>query len=367
MAKYDITYSCGHSATIQLFGNLNDRKSKIEWLEANALCPECCKRQHIGKLKDVSDLIGTEKQVAWAAILRNDFFAEMEKLMSEISSKNGINQELEERFIKFKEYFEAQVTAKYWIENRDVPILKRLKNAEKAINKNKLETNEIAVAAKDEATVYPEDESTKDVAEIKDLRVRIELKSPNNGIIRSVIKKLGWKWDGEEQCWYYKITVTTGTSGERIAEAGNALLRAGVPIRIFDEETREKAILGEYEPRYTEWITLDPSSNCLKAIWDKSKDLYPKIKGLPKARYKNGAFYIDPKYYEEIRDFATLYNFKISPKANEALLNEEEADRARIRISPKTKNSKEQISGDEKLNEILKSSCDILDDLKDDT
>lgn len=41
--KYDITYSCGHKGTIELFGKYKDRDRKIEWLEYKGLCPECYK------------------------------------------------------------------------------------------------------------------------------------------------------------------------------------------------------------------------------------------------------------------------------------------------------------------------------------
>ena len=43
MAKYDITYSCGHSGTVQLFGPHRDRDRKIEWYQDQADCPECYK------------------------------------------------------------------------------------------------------------------------------------------------------------------------------------------------------------------------------------------------------------------------------------------------------------------------------------
>lgn len=44
MAKYDIDYACGHgSYTEQLYGKGSDRESRIAWLKANKVCPECYK------------------------------------------------------------------------------------------------------------------------------------------------------------------------------------------------------------------------------------------------------------------------------------------------------------------------------------
>lgn len=45
MAKYDVTYSCGHEGTVELFGKEKDRQRKIEWYESTGLCPECYKKE----------------------------------------------------------------------------------------------------------------------------------------------------------------------------------------------------------------------------------------------------------------------------------------------------------------------------------
>ena len=38
--KYDITYSCGHTGTVELYGKTSERESKIRWYETTAVCPE---------------------------------------------------------------------------------------------------------------------------------------------------------------------------------------------------------------------------------------------------------------------------------------------------------------------------------------
>jgi hypothetical protein len=78
MAKYDVTYSCGHSDTIQLYGPNKERTRKIEWLERDGLCPECYKakmeQQAVKKSNEMGlpELVGSEKQVAWAKKIRLD-------------------------------------------------------------------------------------------------------------------------------------------------------------------------------------------------------------------------------------------------------------------------------------------------------
>lgn len=51
MAKYDITYSCGHKGEITLFGKTSERERKIAWYESTGLCPDCKKIETI-KLTD---------------------------------------------------------------------------------------------------------------------------------------------------------------------------------------------------------------------------------------------------------------------------------------------------------------------------
>ena len=69
--KYDITYSCGHTGTVELYGKTSERESKIRWYETTAVCPECYKKQQEETAKtitkyDLPELGGSEKQVAWA-------------------------------------------------------------------------------------------------------------------------------------------------------------------------------------------------------------------------------------------------------------------------------------------------------------
>ena len=70
--KYDITYSCGHAGTVELYGKTSERESKIRWYETTAVCPECYKKQQQEAAAetttkyDLPELEGSEKQVAWA-------------------------------------------------------------------------------------------------------------------------------------------------------------------------------------------------------------------------------------------------------------------------------------------------------------
>lgn len=45
MAKYDVTYSCGHSGIVELVGKGSERERKIKFFEECGLCPECYKKK----------------------------------------------------------------------------------------------------------------------------------------------------------------------------------------------------------------------------------------------------------------------------------------------------------------------------------
>lgn len=50
MAKYTINFACGHgSIEKQLYGKGSDRTRKIEWMEANMVCPDCYKDKKIAE------------------------------------------------------------------------------------------------------------------------------------------------------------------------------------------------------------------------------------------------------------------------------------------------------------------------------
>lgn len=81
--KYNVTYSCGHTATVELFGKNADRENKLKWMSEKGLCPECYKaflrQDDKEKAEEVLSeskltlptLTGTEKQIAYAEELRN--------------------------------------------------------------------------------------------------------------------------------------------------------------------------------------------------------------------------------------------------------------------------------------------------------
>ncbi len=115
MAKYTITYKCGHTAEVQLYGKESERKRKIKWYYT-INCPECEAREaaKVADEKGYPELTGTPKQVAWANQIRNKAVALYEELCATAPEQNkSLLLSLKDRWVA------NEVTASYWIDNRE--------------------------------------------------------------------------------------------------------------------------------------------------------------------------------------------------------------------------------------------------------
>lgn len=80
--KYNITYACGHEGVVNLGGPEKDRERTIHYLEHSGECPTC-KAERLqneraaaseeAEKQDLPDLLGSDKQVVWAAQIRRHF------------------------------------------------------------------------------------------------------------------------------------------------------------------------------------------------------------------------------------------------------------------------------------------------------
>jgi len=158
MAKDVIKGTCGHTFIKYLSGNSSKRASYVRWAEDNLLCPECFQakvdqdRQDKtlaakteAKEKGLPDLEGTEKQVAWALVIRETKIKRIEELVGLIA-KGNFYQNTERCSIPellvtckecYKNYTEIKTTAKWFIDYRaQLDIENIFKMTEKRISEN---------------------------------------------------------------------------------------------------------------------------------------------------------------------------------------------------------------------------------------
>ncbi len=167
--------------------------------------------------------------------------------------------------------------------------------------------------------VYPANHVTETIAHI----------TQNDGIIvirfaeyrndfREAMRFCGFSWNTQKRRWERLITKHNGPIEDRMAEVGNNLLNAGIPIAIENEGIREAAINAAFQPEQTRWVFVDPEDQCFVIRWNKRREnFYDAARRIPGSRYsKRKRTVIVPKeMFTEVVDFADMYGFVLSEEA----------------------------------------------------
>lgn len=315
-------------------------------------------------LDKIAPLSGSPKQIEWANRIRSKITKNLIMYYAFNSKKGMYFIEMDEDVIKKAERFIlSKNKASFWIEHREKDYFQFQRLIESTLYFEEPKEKSVIDEAKFESTIYPNDQKTKVIAEIAfdEEKNIIRVKSEKDSIIINVVKKLYYDWSGK--VWYRETVPYKRDVADRMAEVGNKLLLAGVPIIIWDEDIRKKAINGDYEKECFRWIIKD--KDMISIVWEfRSDELYRKAKRLPHAKWENGGMDVPARYYAEIRDFAKINEFKITPAAEELLSQAEDDEKAHIKTTIKKADVKKEENTE--LQDILKSSRDVLDDLKDD-
>lgn len=340
MAWYEVTRACGHSEECYLSGPRSGHRWRLARVEPYKLCEECYRaemeKRHQEENREAAEaarkmnlprLSGTEKQVAWAETIRLE-------LLDCIHSRLGERFYAPEVYAIVEYIKETKTAASWWIDHRFVDAFmgRWLQKLEEEMIRTRREASPEALEARIEATVRPENPVTDTVAEIRPLNNFVEIEFPERREdFRQIVReKLNMKWDGEKKCWYRKLSFGTGAAEERVAEAGHRLLAAGFPIRIYDAYIRQRAIAGDYEPECTRWITARTAGDYkgwFAVSWGRGEDFYAVARKLPGSRYDRPDVVVPAEQFEQILDFAQMYDFRLSPGAQqlvEAASNEKE-------------------------------------------
>jgi len=341
MAWYDVTYSCGHEGEIQLYGKARDREWKLS-NEESKLCPDCWKKQReeerqkenakaaeANQEAGLSKLEGSEKQIPWAESIRKQIIEGVEKQIFGRMDEDRIeeNPEVYQDFVKAFNSLKSHSSASWWIDHRDYnsyfSLQRLLKEELEAVKKAEAEPPKAVIEeARAEATVYPEKRVSDNVAEISIKGDMLTVFFPERrDSFREVVKDLGFFWDNG---WKRKIVTKNGRIEDRAAQTGNKLLAAGFPVRIYDEDIRQRAISGEYEPECKRWVQLrevdGDYKGWLAVNWkERSDNLYKAARKIAGARWSKGSMMVPPENYTEVLDFAEMYGFGVSEKAQEVI------------------------------------------------
>lgn len=141
MAKYSVTYSCGHTETRQLYGKETQRQSYIAWAGSAGRCAACAAQDKESGIEaaeaehDLPSLTGSEKQIAWARSIRSNLITDLMAFLAPMQAKaEQIDQmaDFERRVALVLQTVCAQTTARYWIDNKDMSVRVLIATAQKA-------------------------------------------------------------------------------------------------------------------------------------------------------------------------------------------------------------------------------------------
>lgn len=330
MAKYEVECpTCEGTYTVQLTGPNRDREWKLENFDWT--CDECKEkaRQEANQQAATANmqaglppLTGSEKQIAWAETIRKQKIATLDEALARRDLSDRIDAD---RFNAAVAGLKNKTAAMWWIDHRDTHV-DYLMRQEYAVTEKPLppEEKKIAEEAKTEAmveaTVRPEKPITETVAEIRVGEKFVEVSFPEKREdFRQLVRfKLGYGWSKEKLVWRRDLKVTNGTPHDRAAELGNRLLAAGFPIRIFDDTLRVHAVYGTYEPESKRWIakrTMGKYDGWFVISWPKDDDFYQAAKRLRGSRYDKPLIVVPAEQFQEVLDFAEMYQFSISDGA----------------------------------------------------
>lgn len=370
MAKYDVTYACGHSGTVQLFGATRDREYRLRCMRGD-LCPACFeenRRQKAEELKTkaaeagLPELSGTERQRVWAEQLRAEFIR-ITKEKREIVREEAVpDYDLTVAYL-----LQKRTRASDWIDARDEGVVytiqANLEAARMAASPAPVQSIPDMQDVKAEATVQPEDVSHVGTVEIGVTDETVRLKYIKDDTFREVVKKHGFTWNSDRKTWERKTSWKTGSADDRAAEIGNILLREGFAVTIYSDDLRRRAIEADFEPERKCWISSLTKTGDFCVIWPRDgEDFYSQAKRLHGAQWSrdSGGVVVPPESWQEILDFAEINGFGISPGAQRLI----EKQRA-IKITTVCAATPEAPEREDLLKDILASSDEVIDDLTD--
>lgn len=320
------------------------------------VCYECKKadekekkRQAMEEMEkdlELSELEGSEKQVRWARELRYKFLRDLKTYRNEMVSLEDVN---------------SIVQAKFWIDHRNEQTHEIAKSIFDECRKAEYLNSDTVKEAMQEMTMRPSIQEHEGTVEIKIVKNTVEAFFKKDEDFRKIVKSYGFVWDKDKTAWIKKCNEYTGTVYDRAAELINKLINKGFAVMCSNEDIKDKAIKADFIPETYKWIKYKKTSFVI--TWDRYKDdFYSKAKTLPGAKWNSSVrgMVIPNRNFREVLDFAEINHFSISKAAQQVIEVLEQCDERVIAEAPK------ELEMSDKLKEILTSSREVLEELKDD-
>ena len=277
------TFSCGHDGSVEVYGSSKQREHDAAY-RFSKVCPECAARErdarnarNAEKARQLGfpDLIGTEKQVGWANTIRMEAIDKLENQLAynaqciDKCKESGeytpereasINSVME-KTRRVYHFIGAQKSARWFIENKES--MSSAKWMWTCFNKDivKFEEYEMTKAPepepmKEEEILRPDEITHSGVVDIyvDTSRGHVTADYAKDDDFRAILKKLDFAWRPGDRVWRRDTGEMTGDPRDRAAELAIRLIANGFAVAVHDEQAREMAKRGEYEPEHNRWI-----------------------------------------------------------------------------------------------------------------
>lgn len=402
MAKEYITFSCGHDGCVTVFGRSRDRERKLDYFREQGICPACWEKkrqeerakaaaeaeEHAEK-EGLPALEGSEKQIAWAMTIRDDFYKFANDHLPQLMEEMKVTPEVSRAIDIWVEGTLSVTSAKEWIDDRDytssryldargvseiffrlgdyccdaygagcdkeeeacahilpslsknetLQLMKQLLHGKrpKAI---KIETDrEKEEKAENDVlcTLAPEtarnNVPAKIMIEEDNGASRLSVKTPERN--ESVINTLRLlRLEFSDGVWVRKYAPGFDRLDDRVCEIAASLFKAGYIVILPRQELIQRVIDGDYKPYNPRRI--GASDGKFHISWSRSGDYYDNAKRIPGAKWISsaGAIAVAKENYEYILDFAERYGFEILQPALD-LVEEAKKNRLGVTVSEK--------------------------------
>jgi len=390
---------CG--ASINVYGrNRTDADRKAAWHEqVGTLCPNCQEKKNASEnakyaaanaAAGLPPLSGSEKQVAWAETLRAKVFRQIEQALpiakaedpeavikamvpsidtfqlAENARKLGHILETpfgDKGLEAFLTVLRSKTRAVWWIENPlgDLFYLARLLQDEiKGVLLGEPEPSPEQIEAEEEALLRPAGEPVSSIIiDVRQEEGLVAIRFPSMEKANGIVRDMGFKWFRGR--WFRQMNEMTGDTLDRMAEVAQRLVAGGYLVRVNDDQARERAVSGRFEPEHRRWVSMDREGR-LVLSWARDDDLYDVARRILGARYKDKHIRVPVGSIEEVADFAGHYDLRMTDVVLAAL----ERHRQAVAGGAVVTNIKEPptpIKGETIIPTLTAEPCDIAPEL----
>lgn len=251
-------------------------------------------------------------------------------------------------------------SASWWIEagSMEIIIERRIEQLMARELVKPGESAEDAEARKEllaESTLAPENPITKTLAIISMVDDVVKIVFPERmDQFTQAMRGTPFHWNGS--AWTTRFNPETMASPADVAaEAAVRLLANGIPVRMINQDARQKTISGQYEPYHRHWISsvnLGRDHVFINHFYDDG--LYRKIRSIPGSKWD--AFQkmclVPISQFDEIRGFAAAHGYRITQSVEALLSAEQSAHEQAILVGTKPKQTTKASANRPKLDAV---------------